>query len=288
MMNRKKVLGIVLGVSFIVAIGGYTWEKIEEKRLSQTQHAYFEAIKDDIKKRSIDINSIKKSISGSKLKNIEGFSSFVDGESNKNLSYKTNNYQLENGSEVLTISCLGNDSKSLQDIESISYDLKINSKNEQYLNMYYSKLKNEKINLNVGMSLQSLDGQKNVFELLNNENRKNEMYEIYYKVAKSIEDNIRIEKNNINKFLENKNFEVSEVKDSKNAETYIYTLEQDKLKLFITYDKESEKFKDVLVESYDENYVSMCYYKDYTPNIQVWNNSDDLNKHKKIVEKLIK
>lgn len=288
MMNRKKVLGIVLGVSFIVAIGGYTWAKIEEKRLSQIQHAYFEAIKDDIKKRSVDINSIKKSISGSKLKNIEGFSSFVDGESNKNLSYKTNNYQLENGSEVLTISCLGNDSKSLQDIESISYDLKINSKNEQYLNMYYSKLKNEKFNLNVGMSLQSLDEQKNVFELLNNENKKNEMYEIYYKVAKSIEDNIRIEKNNINKFLENKNFEVSEVEDSKNAERYIYTLEQDKLKLFITYDKESKKFKDVLVESYDENYVSMCYYKDYTPNIQVWNDSDDLNKHKEIVEKLIK
>ena len=142
--------------------------------------------------------------------------------------------------------------------------------------------------MNLGIYLKSLKEQKDLANLINNGQKLDTIYEIYYKIAESIENDASLSIAKIkNLFKENKFVQFKDYnKENTNLKNYL--IEENGYRLFIVHDTKLNKCKDVLIENEDTNKISMCYYKGNKSDIQLWKSSDNLKEQEAIFKNLMK
>ncbi|MBC6003217.1 hypothetical protein H8891_05345 [Paeniclostridium sp. NSJ-45] len=263
-MKVKKLLFLVIGVNCIVLFSTVSISSLENKNLSQLQNLYFDTVDTDIKGKEMNLK---------KLKDI-----------NSNLDLKNNKNKVIDENEELNISYLEGENQ----INRISYEFKKENSDDIYLHTDYIKLKNGKLDLNLGIYLKSLKEQKDLANLINNGQKLDTIYEIYYKIAESIENDASLSIAKIkNLFKENKFVQFKDYnKENTNLKNYL--IEENGYRLFIVHDTKLNKCKDVLIENEDTNKISMCYYKGNKSDIQLWKSSDNLKEQEAIFKNLMK
>lgn len=263
-MKVKKLLFLVIGVNCIVLFSTVSISSLENKNLSQLQNLYFDTVDTDIKGKEMNLK---------KLKDI-----------NSNLDLKNNKNKVIDENEELNISYLEGENQ----INRISYEFKKENSDDIYLHTDYIKLKNGKLDLNLGIYLKSLKEQKDLANLINNGQKLDTIYEIYYKIAESIENDASLSIAKIkNLFKENKFVQFKDYnKENTNLKNYL--IEENGYRLFIVHDTKLNKCKDVLIENEDTNKISMCYYKGNKSDIQLWKSSDNLKEQEGIFKNLMK
>lgn len=263
-MKVKKLLFLVIGVSCIVSFSTVSIASLENKNLSQLQNLYFDIVYTDIKGKKMNLKELK--------------------DINSNLNLKNNKNKGIDENEELNISYLEGENQ----INRIFYEFKKKNSDDIYLHTDYTKLKNGKLYLNLGIYLKSLKEQKDLANLINNGQKLDTIYEIYYKIAESIENDASLSITQIkNLFKENKFVQFKDYnKENTNLKTYL--IEENGYRLFIVHDTKLNKCKDVLIENEDTNKISMCYYKGNKSDIQLWKSSDNLKEQEAIFKNLMK
>lgn len=263
-MKVKKLLFLVIGVICIVLFSTVSISSLENKNLSQLQNLYFDTVDTDIKGKEMNLKELK--------------------DINSNLDLKNNKIKVIDENEELNISYLEGENQ----INRISYEFKKENSDDIYLHTDYTKLKNGKLDLNLGIYLKSLKEQKDLANLINNGQKLDTIYEIYYKIAESIENDASLSIEQIkNLFKENKFVQFKDYnKENTNLKNYL--IEENGYRLFIVHDTKLNKCKDVLIENEDTNKISMCYYKGNKSDIQLWKSSDNLKEQEAIFKNLMK
>lgn len=263
-MKVKKLLFLVIGVSCIVLFSTVSIASLENKNLSQLQNLYFDTVDTDIKGKEMNLKELK--------------------DINSNLDLKNNKNKVIDENEELNISYLEGENQ----INRISYEFKKENSDDIYLHTDYTKLKNGKLDLNLGIYLKSLKEQKDLANLINNGQKLDTIYEIYYKIAESIENDASLSIAKIkNLFKENKFVQFKD-HNKENTNLKNYLIEENGYRLFIVHDTKLNKCKDVLIENEDANKISMCYYKGNKSDIQLWKSSDNLKEQEAIFKNLMK
>lgn len=263
-MKVKKLLFLVIGVSCIVLFSTVSISSLENKNLSQLQNLYFDTVDTDIKGKEMNLKESK--------------------DINSNLDLKNNKNKIIDENEELNIIYLEGENQ----INRISYEFKKENSDDIYLHTDYTKLKNGKLDLNLWIYLKSLKEQKDLANLINNGQKLDTIYEIYYKIAESIENDASLSIAKIkNLFKENKFVQFKDYnKENTNLKNYL--IEENGYRLFIVHDTKLNKCKDVLIENEDTNKISMCYYKGNKSDIQLWKSSDNLKEQEAIFKNLMK
>lgn len=141
-MKVKKLLFLVMGVSCIILFSTISISSLENKNLSQLQNLYFDTVDTDIKGKEMNLKELK--------------------DINSNLDLNNNKNKVIDENEELKIFYLEGENQ----INRISYEFKKENSDDIYLHTDYTKLKNGKLDLNLGIYLKSLKEQKDLANLI--------------------------------------------------------------------------------------------------------------------------
>ncbi|WP_042272404.1 hypothetical protein [Faecalimicrobium dakarense] len=290
-MKAKKLLLYVIGIG-LLGVNMIGCSK-GQNNLSQLQNTYFEVVDKDINNNKVNSKELASNLKEFKLEKSIGALVLVDSEDEKDntqKSYDTSNYSFKNDNEVFEVSYLdkNNKEKNLDKINSVSYSLNKENMNDIYLNVYYEKSGNETGNLNIGVYPESVKEQKQLVNTINGKKEISEIYEVYYKIAQSIEDDSKISLSDIENLLQSKNLKKSEDYKDENPDLSLYSYSKDGLNMNIVYNEKESKCQDISLEDNESYEVSLCYYKHSDYGIQLWKKNSSLKEQGKIVSKIVK
>lgn len=113
------------------------------------------------------------------------------------------------------------------------------------------------------------------------------MYEAYYKIAQSIEDNSSLELGNIDQIIDSKLKKLDEFVSNDNENLVSYSPNKDSLNLNLVFDEKTNKAESVIIEDIESNNISLGYYKNMEYGIQLYKGNKDLKEQEEIIEKLL-
>lgn len=290
-MKIKKYLLYVIGLGLLGAsmVG---CGKVQNN-LSQLQNTYFEVVNKDMNNNKVNSKELVSNLKELKFEKIKGASVLVDSQDengNTQKSYDTSNYSFKNDNEVFEVSYLDKNNKeeNLDKIDSVSYILNKENADDIYLNVYYANSGDEAGTLNIGVYPESVEEQKKLVNIINGKKEISDIYEVYYKIAQSIEDDSKMSLSYIENILEGKKLKKSDDYSDENTDLSLYLYSKDGLNMNIVYNEKEGKCQDVLLEDNESYEVSLCYYKDGDSGIQLWKNNSSLKEQEKIVSKLVR
>lgn len=290
-MKIKKYLLYVIGLGLLGAsmVG---CGKVQNN-LSQLQNTYFEVVDKDMNNNKVNSKELVSDLKELKFEKSIGALVLVDSEDEKDntqKSYDTSNYSFKNDNEVFEISYLNKSNKeeNLEKIDSISYSLNKENMDDIYLSAYYEKAGNETGSLNIGVYPESLKEQEKLVNIINGKKEISDIYEVYYKIAQSIEDDSKMSLSDIENILEGNKLKKSDDYSDENPDLSLYLYSKDGLNMNIVYNEKESKCQDVLLEDNESYEVSLCYYKDSDYGIQLWKKNSSLKEQGKIVSKLVR
>ncbi|WP_343101147.1 hypothetical protein [Romboutsia sp. MSSM.1001216sp_RTP31141st1_G3_RTP31141_220114] len=237
-MNKKR--NIVLSICFLLGIVGIVMVYMkgnDGKKIKSLKQVYFEMIEDDIKGEKITSDELVKNIENI-LEKDESFTygkTEDEGNGNRN---KMNTYNFENKNEVLEVSYLKNENNQEEYINFISYQLK-KEDNETYIGVNYFKQKEDTYILGTVLYPDNLTEQRKFFNLIKKGKEIDEIYHMYYELAPYVEEGKSISVEAIENILGEKSEDIEH--DTKDGVTTCYTVEKDKSRLTILYNKEENK-----------------------------------------------
>ncbi|MCR8743748.1 hypothetical protein [Romboutsia lituseburensis] len=285
-MKGNKKFYVLICISCIVIMGSAVALNFKNKDLSLLQESYFNLIHKDVRGENILSNELNDLIPDTKVENIPGSVALIDStKNNSNLTYSTNNFEFTNKDEFLVVSYIDTNTKTLDKIDSISYN--VNKGDNNYLNTSYSKLNTNDWKLDLSLNLRSLDEQEQCFEVVNKLKDVNYLYEVYFNIARTIENDTKISISDIELLLNNKKLKkIKNGNNNDNRATYLYEIND--LKLYIDYDLKSNKCINILLKSCNTGDINLSYYKDTKDGISLWKCSKNVKEQNKIIKDLVK
>lgn len=290
-MKIKKYLLYVIGLGLLGASMAGCGKV--QNNLSQLQNTYFEVVDKDMNNNKVNSKELVSNLKELKFEKIKGASVLVDSQDengNTQKSYNTSNYSFKNDNEVFEVSYLDKNNKeeNLDKIDSVSYILNKENADDIYLNVYYANSGDEAGTLNIGVYPESVEEQKKLVNIINGKKEISDIYEVYYKIAQSIEDDSKMSLSDIENILEGKKLKKLDYYSDENTDLSLYLYSKDGLNMNIVYNEKEGKFQDILLEDNESYEVSLCYYKDGDSGIQLWKKNSSLKEQGKIVSKLVR
>lgn len=289
-MKIKKVLLTIMGVSCIGLLGmsavGCSNAKNDPSTL---KGAYFNITETYENNDVVNSNELIKNLSEAKFTRTKGS---VETESYENdgsqIEYATSKYEFKKGNEVLGVEYIGDDTtreSGLESLESTYYRILKDDSENMYLNMYYSESIHGKVSME--MYLDSVEEQREATNLIYDNKKISNMYEVYYKLAQSIEDDSKISISDIEELLENKKLKKSGDFYSENTNLKYYSYSQDGLMMDIVYDEKENKCYEIILEDIEAKGVSLYCYKDMSYGVRLIKRNTDYKEQQDIVNKLM-
>lgn len=291
-MKIKKILLTIMGVSCIGLLGMSAVGCSNAKNDASTlKGAYFNITETYENNDVVNSNELIKNLSEAKFTRTKGSAELETYDNNGDQEeYATSKYEFKKGNEVLGVEYIGDDTTTresgLESLESTYYRILKDGSENMYLNMYYSEYIPGKVSTE--MYLDSVEEQREVTNLIYDNKKISNMYEVYYKIAQSIEDDSKITISGIEELLENKKLEKFEdyySEENPNLESYTYS--QDGLVMDIVYDGKENLCYQVLLEDIELKEVSLYYYKDMSYGIQLIKRNTGYKEQEDMVNKLM-
>ena len=281
MKNKKLVSGIIgIGViailSMLLLTSGFN-------KTYQLQSIYFDIIKDDIKGKSISPDRLINMLPEIKYETTGGIVGNIDEKSGTQTTYETKVYEFKDKNELLEVAYLDDESnnKSLDKIDSISWDINRGNPKEVHLRISYSNLNQEQDYLYLGISPRNLSEQEEIF---NSIGKMNSMYELYFKVAREYEGQDSLNINQVESILGNKKLQESEFEVDENFKRYDYT--EDDFSILILNNEKQNNVEHVAIYSEDNKEIGLSYIKDREEGITISKNLKTLKEQQSIIKKL--
>lgn len=237
-MNKRR--NIVLSICFLLGIVGIVMVYMkgnDGKKIKSLKQVYFEMIEDDIKGEKITSDEVVKNIENILEKDDSFTYVKTEDEGNENIN-KMNTYKFENKNEILEVSYLKDKNNKEGDINFISYELK-KEDHEPYIGVNYFKQKEDTYVLGTILYPDNLTEQRKLFNLIKKGKEVNKIYHMYYELAPYVEEGKSISVEAIENILGEKSEDIEH--DTKDGVTTCYTVEKDKYRLTILYNKEENK-----------------------------------------------
>ena len=281
-LKGKKGLFTLVGISIVSVLSILLLTSsnttLADDNLTQLQNSYFEIVSKDIKGKSIPSNELKTILPELKYIQNSGLVSLADEENeNKSSSYSTRIYEYKLDNEVLTISYMDDEenSKVLNKIDSIQLNTLDENKNIT-LSLYYNKLGKNKGQFDIAMYPKYLKEQEETFNLID---KSNDMYDLYFKIAKLTEDNEKVKISDIEKILGNKLEKLGSIENGINT----YSFSKNEFTIFIDYNEKENKCYQVGIEGNNKKKTILYYSKDESHGIQTWKYINNIKEQKNIL-----
>lgn len=192
-----KIIGLTTICGLLIT--GCT-STIENKE--SLKNTYFEVLKSEQNNneiKAVDLEEILKD----KTVDISDGIVYLTGENGEQKDYSTKIYTFKEDNKSLGVSYLDNDKKeNLEDIKFASYIITKEEKEETYAGIYYQDISEANGIFSFQMYPESVQEQKKLVNLLND--NKSSLYEVYYEIAQSIEEDSSLELGKINKIIDGK------------------------------------------------------------------------------------
>ncbi|MDB8794662.1 hypothetical protein PN290_01195 [Romboutsia sp. 1001216sp1] len=246
-----KIIGLT--TIFSLLITGCT-STIENKEI--LKNTYFEVVKSEQNSNEIKAVDLEERLKDKTVDISDGIV-YLTGENGEQKDYSTKIYTFKEGNKSLSVSYLDNDKKeSLEDIKFASYIITKEDKEETYVEVYYQDILEANGILSFQMYPESVQEQKELVNLLNE--NKSSLYEAYYKVAESIEEDSSLE---LGKIIDDKLKKIDGFVSNDNENLVSYSLNKDGLNLNLVFDEKINKAESVIIEDIESNNISLSYYK---------------------------
>lgn len=249
------------------------------------KNTYFEVVKSERNSNEIKAVDLEEKLKDKKVDISDGIV-YLTGENGEQKDYSTKIYTFKEDNKSLSVSYLDNDKKeNLKNIKFASYIITKEEKEETYAEIYYQDISEANGIFSFQMYPESVQEQKKLVNLLNN--NKSSLYEAYYKIAQSIEEDSSLELGNIDQIIDDKLKKINGFVNNDNENLVSYSLNKDGLNLNLVFDEKTNKAESVIVEDIESNNISLSYYKNMEYGIQLYKGNKDLKEQEEMVDKLL-
>ncbi|MGL5314826.1 MAG: hypothetical protein ACRC92_16355, partial [Peptostreptococcaceae bacterium] len=283
-LKNKKVVSAAIGVSLIVVLSIVlltSSSSLGDSSLSQFQNLYFEVVK----AKSITLKELKNTLADLEYENSNGIVSNVDTDSGESTFYETDVYEYKSKNEVFTVAYLIDEenNKLKDEIDSVTWEINRENKKENNIHMSYYTVGGATSTFDLGINTLNLSEQEEIFKSIDTTNN---MYDLYFKIAREMEGQDTLTLSDIENLLGDKKLQKVDVEYEESIRNYFY--KEGELQLSIIYNEKENNAEQISIFSERDELKGLNYIKNSEDgnSISIWKSNITQEEQKSLIKKL--